>query len=199
MPDILIVEDGLHERERLIKLFGGAGFTVAAAECAADAERLLTLQQFKLAVLDIGLSDRSGSHLFELIRRSANMTHVIVLTGNPSVHLKQRFIEDGAAAYIVKASPASENEPLLATVKSLIGNAEGGTLRGIPLSDFLQLYLTENSRALFLDATGQVSPCPHCASRNFLVVFDHRTQLPPVVEGRVICSKCLCELNPEII
>ena len=64
MADILIVEDGKNERERLLNLFSERGYQVEAAETVSEAEGLLQSTSFRLAILDIGLSDKSGSHLF---------------------------------------------------------------------------------------------------------------------------------------
>ncbi len=198
MQDILIVEDGLHERERLTKLFSGANFTVSAAENVRDAERLLRIDEFRLVVLDIGLGDKSGSHLFELIRRSGRNPYIIVLTGNPSIHLKQRFLEEGAVAYIVKASPQAENDSLLESVRSLLGTAEVKNITGISLVDFLRQYLSDASRELFLDSQNQIAPCSHCGSSDFIVTFAHKTQLPPIVEGKILCAHCHGEMDPEV-
>lgn len=198
MADILIVEDGLHERERLAKLFAGAHFTVSSAESVQEAERLLALESFRLTVLDIGLGDKSGSYLFEQLKRSNQVPYIVVLTGNPSVHLKQRFLDEGAAAYVVKASQAAENDSLLDLVRSLLGESEGDITQGIPLADFLRAYVNEASRELFLDEQGELAPCAHCGEREFTVSFGHRTQLPPMVEGRVICSRCRMEMDPKV-
>lgn len=198
MRDILIVEDGLHERERLAKLFSGANYTVTAAESVGEAERFLSIDQFRLAILDIGLGDKSGSYLFELMKRASTVPYILILTGNPSVHLKQRFLDAGAAAYIVKASAAAENDALLNTVSSILGTADSEATSGIPLSDFLRLYVTQSSRELFLENDSSISSCAHCGGKEFVVSFSHRTQLPPVVEGRVICAGCKQEMDPKI-
>lgn len=198
MRDILIVEDGLHERERLEKLFSGAGFSVSSAESVQEAERLLNIDQFRLAVLDIGLGDKSGSYLFELMKRTSMVPFVIILTGNPSVHLKQRFLDEGAAAYVVKASQNAENEPLLETVTSLLGTAEVVSVSGIPLTEFIRTYVTQSSRELFLDSESQIPPCQRCGKVEYLVSFNHKTQLPPIVEGRVICAGCHQEMDPKV-
>ncbi len=198
MRDILIVEDGLHERERLKKLFSGAHFTVNTAESVQEAERLLGMDEFRLVILDIGLGDKSGSFLFESLKRSRRVPYVIVLTGNPSIHLKQRFLDQGAAAYVVKASPQAENDTLLETVKGLLGNVELSARSGIPLGDFLQLYLSQSSRELFLDEHNHIAPCVQCGTNNFIVTFSHKTQLPPVIEGQVICAECGQEMDLEV-
>ncbi|MCB0322632.1 MAG: response regulator [Bdellovibrionales bacterium] len=198
MQDILVVEDGLHERERLLKLFTGANYTAAAAESVADAERLLEVMRFRLAIIDIGLGDKSGSYLFEQLRRAGSIPYIIILTGNPSVHLKQRFLEDGAAGYIVKASSAAANESLLDTVRALLGTADVRGVGGIPLTDFLRHYVSEESRQLFLDEQYELPACAHCGSTRYTVTFSHKTQLPPVVEGRVVCAQCFQEMDPEV-
>lgn len=198
MADILIVEDGLHERERLEKLFRSASFSVSTAESVQEAETLLQMNEFRLVVLDIGLGDKSGSYLFESLKRQHRVPFIIVLTGNPSIHLKQRFIDEGAAAYIVKASPQAENEALLDAVHSMLGAIEVERNLGIPLVDFLRLYLQPASRALFLDEKNSISPCVHCSGSEFRVSFSHKTQLPPTVEGKVICAQCNREMDPKV-
>ena len=198
MKDILIVEDGLHERKRLEKLFRNAKYLTVAAENAQEAEGLLRIDQFRLVILDIGLGDKSGSFLFQSIKRGESAPYIVIFTGNPSVHLKQRFLDEGAAAYVVKASADAENEALLALVKSLLGSQELSANSGIPLHEFLRLYVDQSSRELFLDSDNQISRCTVCGAGEFVVSFSHKTQLPPSVEGRVVCVNCSSEMDPEI-
>ena len=198
MRDILIVEDGYSERERLKSLFEGSSFSTVAVESAEEAERMLGAEQFRLVLLDIGLGNKSGSYLFDRIRRLPRMPHVIVLTGNPSIHLKQRFLDEGAAAYVVKASNAAENEPLLEAVQSLLGQGIGLAVQGLPLVEFLKLYVGSTTRELFTDQAGNVIPCHCCGGREFVVNFDYRVQLPPVIEGKVVCTTCRSELDPKV-
>ena len=198
MQDILIVEDGLHERERLRQVFTAAGFSVSTAESSQEAESLLAIETFRLAILDIGLGDKSGSHLFEMMKRSAKLPYIIILTGNPSTHLKQRFLDEGAVAYIVKASTAAGNEALLDYVCSLLGGSDARAQSGIALADFLRLYVDSSSRELFLDKDNQLPTCAHCNANEFIVTFNHKTQLPPLVEGKVVCASCLKDLDPVL-
>ena len=198
MRDILIIEDGLHERERLNQVFSGAGFTVSTAESAHEAETLLNYESFRLAVLDIGLGDKSGSHLFEIMKRSHRVPYIVILTGNPSTHLKQRFLDEGAVAYIVKASNAAGNDALLDLVRSLLGTSNSVTPSGIPLTEFLKLYLDSSSQELFTDKDQKPPECMHCSSSEFVVTFNHKTQLPPLVEGKVVCAHCLKDFDPVV-
>lgn len=199
MKDILIVEDGLHERERLKRLFSAARYSVLAAESASEAEQLIASEQFRLVILDIGLEDKSGSHLFEILKGQSEVPHTIILTGNPSTHLKQRFLDEGAHAYIVKASPGAGNDALLQTVRSILGESAVDTAAtGIALGDFAKKYLSESSRELFLDPDQQFPACTRCGGRNYIVSFAYKTQLPPIVEGKVQCADCTQVMDPEV-
>jgi len=203
MRDILIVEDGLHERKRLNRLFTGADFSVNCAENVQEAEGQLDADPYRLVILDIGLEDKSGSHLFRRIMSASETPFVIILTGNPSTHLKQRFLDEGAAAYIVKASAAATNDSLLSTVQSLLGSAavkeEGaGAQSTIPLREFLGKYVARSSQGLFFDVDDEFPPCKRCKGQSYVVTFDHKAQLPPSVEGKVVCVNCGSAMDPEL-
>lgn len=198
MKDILIVEDGQQERERLEALFKKAGYTAIACNSVGDAENALTRDAVRLAILDIGLGDKSGSSLFNLLKRTGKAAYVIIFTGNPSVHLKQRFLEEGAADYIVKASPQAQNDTFMARVKELIGEPHIETVSGLDLEEFLSRFIPEASRQLFFDADNGFPECGGCKSRRYVVSFAHQAQMPPDVEGQVVCAQCGRVMDPEI-
>lgn len=197
MKDILIVEDGRQERERLKQLFTKAGYTVVACETVGKAEEVLQNDRFRLAVLDIGLNDRSGSYLFSSIKKSAKVPYVIIFTGNPSVHLKQRFLEEGAADYIVKASSQAQNDNFLQRVQELLGEDASVSKDGIPLAEFLR-FIDDKSKKLFFDLENSFPECPSCSAREYVVSFSHQTQMPPEVTGSVVCSVCGKLMDPDI-
>lgn len=198
MKDILIVEDGKPERERLLKLFSENGYAVVACESVGEAEGALKLDEFRLAILDIGLSDRSGSYLFNNIRRQKNVSYIVVFTGNPSVHLKQRFLEEGAVDYIVKGSPQAQNEAFLSRVREILGEAQAQGPSGIALEEFLAKYLSPSSRQLFLDMNNNIAECGDCGSKRYVVTFSHQPQVPPEVTGKVVCAGCGAVMDPQI-
>jgi DNA-binding response OmpR family regulator len=198
MKDILIVEDGKQERERLFELFRGAGYAVVACESVSEAESCLKNQDFRLAILDIGLNDKSGSLLFTAIRRSSKAAYVIIFTGNPSVHLKQRFIEEGAVDYIVKASVQAQSEQFLARVHEIIGEPQKLESQNLDLAIFLERYVDANSKQLFLDSGDTFPPCGNCKSIQYVVSFQQQVQLPPRIEGVVICAGCGRPMDPQV-
>ena len=200
MKDILIVEDGAPERARLEKLFTEVGYLVQACATVGEAEKCVQSEGFRIAILDIGLSDKSGSYLFNMIRRAGRVSYIMIFTGNPSVHLKQRFLDEGAVDYIVKGSPQAQNEQLLGRIRELIGIAQSPEVvpNGIPLDQFLSSYVNEKSRALFMDANNAYPTCSSCGASKFVVVFSHVPQVPPEVRGTVRCSACGKELDEAV-
>lgn len=198
MKDILVVEDGVKERERLRNLFTKEGYKVSACESVGEAEEELKTQNFRLAILDIGLSDKSGSYLFNSIKRLNKVTYIIIFTGNPSVHLKQRFIEEGATDYIVKASAEAQNDRFLSRVKEIIGAPEKQEIEGIDLNTFISKYLADSSRNLFFEEGDKFPACKKCGSKEYRVVFNNKTQMPPEVVGQVVCVDCNNLMDPDI-
>lgn len=198
MKDILVVEDGKQERERLEKLFSAAGYSVTACESVGAAEESLKHEEFRLAILDIGLNDKSGSLLFNNIRRGGRVSYIVIFTGNPSVHLKQRFIQEGAVDYIVKASPQAQNEAFLNRVREIVGAPQPAAQDGIDLELFLNRYVLATSKQLFLDADNSIPECKGCRSRKYVVTFSHQAQLPPAVSGLVVCASCGKAMDPEV-
>jgi len=198
MKDILIVEDGADERERLEALFIEAGYSVISSEGVEPAEKFLKLHSFRLVILDIGLNDRSGSYLFSNIRSWSPQARIIIFTGNPSAHLKQRFIEGGAEDYIVKGSPQARGDLLLARVKQLLGAAEEISQEGIDLEKFLALYVTPESKEFFLDTENNIPSCKDCGESSYQVLFSHQTQMPSQLKGRVVCANCGREFDDDL-
>lgn len=199
MKDILIVEDGLSERERLERLFLEAGYSVQACSTVGEAEKCLQIDSFRVAILDIGLSDKSGSYLFNTIKRGGRVAYIVIFTGNPSVHLKQRFLDEGAVDYVVKGSPQALNDNFIGRIREIIGGAQTSAPDGLPLEDFLNRYVAEASRRLFLDMDNAIPACRGCTAREYRVVFSHSPQVPPEVKGQVVCARCgkLMDLEVE--
>jgi DNA-binding response OmpR family regulator len=198
MKDILIVEDGKQERERLSELFRAAGYAVMACESVQEAESCLKTDEFRLAILDIGLNDKSGSLLFTSLRRTQKAAYVIIFTGNPSVHLKTRFLDEGAVDYIVKGSSQAQSDPFLARVKELIGEPQRLEAGVIELSLFLDQYVDSKSKQLFLDSGDSFPACSSCGSTRYCVTFSQQVQLPPKIEGLVVCAGCHKQMDPQV-
>jgi DNA-binding response OmpR family regulator len=199
VKDILIVEDLESERLRLQKIFSDAGYSVETCESVTDAENFLKQTKCRLAFLDIGLGDKSGSHLFHEIRKAGSIEFLIIFTGNPSVHLKNRFITEGAADYIVKGSAQAQSEKLLARVKEIIGSSAGSAgTEGLALQELLNRFIDTKSKKLFLNMDGTIPKCSKCGGQEYVVTFAGIPQLPPDIAGKVKCQNCGTEMDPQI-
>jgi DNA-binding response OmpR family regulator len=121
MADILIIEDRPLEREHLESVFSKRGYKTLTAESMEQAQERLNDSLYRLAIVDLGLQDRSGSPVFDMVKDSEKVDYIIILTGNPSTHLKQRFLSEGAAAYILKGTPEASGRELANQVEALLG------------------------------------------------------------------------------
>lgn len=198
MKDILIVEDGQQERERLERLFTEEGYSTVACDSVANAESYLLSETFRLAILDIGLNDKSGSYLFHQLKQRQGVSFVIIFTGNPSVHLKQRFLAEGAVDYIVKGSPHAQNDAFIARVREVLGSAQEEAVEGVDLESFLQQHVLPSSAQLFLDSSNSFPSCRSCGSTRYIVTFQHQTQMPPELVGMVVCAQCASPMDADI-
>ena len=201
MSHILVVEDNVRESERLCRLFSDDGYLVTAVSSAQEAEKELVSNRFFLVFLDISLSDKSGTYLVDLIKATTPSPHIVIQTGNPSVHLKQRFLEQGVSAYIVKATPEAKGEEILAIVRRLQLEPQTeklGREYGIELQVFLDKCLPSESHGLILSSDRKPSACTSCGSREYMVKFSDAELLPPSVHGKITCKKCGA-LYPELL
>ena len=201
--DILIVEDSLRERERLSELFENSGFSVESCESVDEAEQIVHREALRLVVLDIGLSDRSGTVLFQHIRKQQPDCKVIIFTGNPSPYLKQRFLSEGAVEYVLKGSPNASSEAFSRLVGEYLDsssrNSDGEKrVTGTPLNAFLREHLTPQSQLLFYEDDKKFAACHSCGSREYAVTFSHQLQVPPEVLGKVICLNCGSDFDPTL-
>ncbi len=199
MKDILILEDGQQERERLDGLFSSAGYSVKSCFSVAQAEQCVQAEQFRVAILDIGLGDKSGSYFFSEIKKNGRVSFVVIFTGNPSVHLKDRFLSEGAVDYIVKGSMQAQSENMLGRIQEIIGKPQQKVASGIPLENFLNSYVADKSRALFLDIDNSFPACKGCGSKEYMVEFSSQAQVPPEVKGRVVCAVCGRLMDLEVV
>ena len=117
---ILVVEDSITARTLLKNILEAAGYRVETAVDGLDAFGKLQGGAFDLVVSDVDMPRMNGFDLTEKIRRDRELgeTPVVLVTALESREDRERGIEAGADAYIVKSSFEQSN--LLETVKRLI-------------------------------------------------------------------------------
>jgi len=117
---ILVVEDSITSRMLLKNILESTGYTVKTAVDGADAFATLKTEDFNLVVSDVDMPRMNGFVLTSKIRGDKKLTElpVVLVTALESRDDRERGIDAGANAYIIKSSFDQSN--LLETVQRLI-------------------------------------------------------------------------------
>jgi len=117
---VLVVEDSITSRLLLKHILEGAGFRVDTAVDGLDALSRLRQETFDAVVSDIEMPRLDGLGLTERIRENPKTEHlpVILVTSLQSPQERERGLQAGADAYVVKGEFDQDN--LLQTIGRLI-------------------------------------------------------------------------------
>jgi two-component system chemotaxis sensor kinase CheA len=117
---ILVAEDSITSRTLLKNILELAGYKVKTAIDGAEALSVLATEAFDLVVSDVEMPRMSGFDLTARIRAGARLAQlpVVLVTALDSREDRERGVEVGANAYIVKSSFDQGN--LLEVVRRLI-------------------------------------------------------------------------------
>jgi two-component system chemotaxis sensor kinase CheA len=123
-PDqvILVVEDSITSRTLLKAILESAGYRVATAVDGLDGYTALKTAKFDLVVSDVEMPRMDGFDLVSRIRADKQLADlpVILVTALGSREHRERGVEAGANAYVVKSGFDQSN--LLAIIRRLIGS-----------------------------------------------------------------------------
>ncbi|MDZ4255803.1 MAG: response regulator, partial [Sulfuritalea sp.] len=117
---LLVVEDSITARSLLKNILESAGYRVETAVDGIDAMTALRSGQFDLVVSDVEMPRMDGFELTARIRADKKLAElpVVLVTALESREHKERGIEVGANAYIVKSSFDQSN--LFAVIRRLL-------------------------------------------------------------------------------
>ncbi len=117
---ILVVEDSITSRMLLKNILESGGYHVTTAVDGQDGLTTLKTNRFDLVVSDVQMPRMDGYQLTSRIRQDKDLAElpVILVTSLGSREDRERGIEAGASAYIIKTSFDQSN--LLETVRRLI-------------------------------------------------------------------------------
>jgi two-component system chemotaxis sensor kinase CheA len=117
---ILVAEDSITARSLLKSILESAGYRVSTAVDGADAFAQALGGEFDLVVSDVDMPRMSGFELTTRIRsdKRLSQTPVVLVTSLESRDDRERGIDAGADAYLVKSSFDQSN--LLDAVKRLV-------------------------------------------------------------------------------
>ena len=115
-----MVEDSVTARTLLKSILETAGYEVKTAVDGIDAYTLLRVEDFRLVVSDVDMPRMNGFELTTKIRSDKKLADlpVVLVTALDSREDRERGIDVGANAYIVKSSFDQSN--LLEVIKRLI-------------------------------------------------------------------------------
>ncbi|MBI2413782.1 MAG: response regulator [Deltaproteobacteria bacterium] len=117
---VLVVEDSITSRMLLKNILEGSGYIVKTAVDGLDAVSLLKTEAFDIVISDIEMPRMNGFELTARIRAMKELSSlpVVLVTALESREDRERGIEAGANAYIVKSSFNQSN--LLEVVARLV-------------------------------------------------------------------------------
>ncbi len=117
---ILVVEDSITSRMLLKNILESAGYEVQTAVDGVDAWTILKTNNFDVVVSDIEMPRMDGFELTSKIRTEEKFKNlpVVIVTSLESREDKERGIDVGANAYIVKSGFEQNN--LLSVIRRLI-------------------------------------------------------------------------------
>jgi len=119
---LLIVEDDTALRQSLAGSLRAAGFAVDEAATAAEAEYFAAEFAVQLAIVDLGLPDRSGVELVASLRASGSEFPILILTARDHWEDKVNGLNAGADDYVVKPFNLDE---LKARISALLRRSAG--------------------------------------------------------------------------
>ena len=110
---ILVVDDEATLRHFLRLSLEEYGYQVLEAANGETAMRLISQEDFDVALVDLQLTDMDGLDIMRHLRRTAPHTNVIILTGHATVNSAVEALRQGAHDYLTKPCDTAE---LLASV-----------------------------------------------------------------------------------
>jgi two-component system response regulator BasR len=117
---VLVVEDEVRLAASLVKGLTEEGFAAVSAGTAGAALARAAAGGLRAIVLDLGLPDRDGQQLIQLLRRDLQVP-ILVLTARDTVEERVRALDNGADDYLVKPFAFAE---LIARLRATLRRAE---------------------------------------------------------------------------
>jgi two-component system response regulator TctD len=107
---ILLVEDNRDLANWLARLLRAGNFAVDCVHDGADADHVLSVNDYALVILDLSLPKLGGLELLRRMRRRGSAVPVIILTANDSLDGRVIGLDAGADDYLAKPFEFAELE-----------------------------------------------------------------------------------------
>ncbi len=120
-PHVLLMEDELSVAKGLEMVMREEGYEVDMADTGRGALEKFSAAEFDLLVADLRLPDMDGMEVVQKVREKKPGTHVVIITGYPSVSSAVQAVRMGVSDYLRK--PFTEDE-FKTAVKSALKEKE---------------------------------------------------------------------------
>ena len=110
---LLVVDDDLSFRNRLVRAMEKRGYAVMAAPSLAEAQALIRQSPPAYAVLDLRVGDGNGLDLVPTIQDQRPNARIVMLTGYGNIATAVAAVKAGAVDYIAKPADADQVEAAL--------------------------------------------------------------------------------------
>ncbi len=150
---LLIVEDDDALRKSLASNLRDRGFAVDEARNAAEGEYFANEFAVTLAIIDLGLPDRAGTELIEMLRGNGKNFPILILTARDRWQDKVEGLNSGADDYVVKPFNLDElSARINALLRRAAGHAEATIRCGVVSIDTRSQEVTVSDRTVELTA-----------------------------------------------
>lgn len=150
---LLIVEDDAALRKSLASNLREQGYTVDEAGDANEGEYFADEFAVTLAIIDLGLPDRSGTELIEKLRGDGKEFPILILTARDHWEDKVQSLNAGADDYVVKPFNLDElSARINALLRRSAGQARAIIVRGPVALDTLAKQVKVDDRVVELTA-----------------------------------------------
>ncbi|MBX8826664.1 response regulator transcription factor [Ochrobactrum sp. SFR4] len=139
---ILLVEDTTDVGEAISQRLQKTGHLIDWQTDGAAAAEILGFTEYDLVILDVMLPGMNGFEILKHIRKTGNMTPVLILTARSEVEDRVGALDIGADDYLVKPFDFRELE---ARIRVLLRRKNGGATNLITCGD---LILDRQSRSV---------------------------------------------------
>ena len=117
---LLVVDDDMPFRERLSRSMEKKGFEVKSAESFTVASKLIEVNIYDYAIVDMRLSDGSGLELIKKIQNKSPLTKSLLLTGYGNIATAVAAIKSGAIDYLPKPAEIDQIYDALTNSKEVL-------------------------------------------------------------------------------
>ena len=142
---LLIVEDNFQLADDLSKFLAENGFLVEIADSLHTAFEKISVYNYDLVILDLGLPDGSGLDVIRKLKKINKNPGILIVTAKNAVEDKVTGLELGADDFITKPFHKAE---LNARVKSIIRRKR---LMGNNMLQINNIKINTDSREAFVD------------------------------------------------